>query len=96
MKTFLALWKAYWATVPRKARWLAYWAVAYVVCAIPLNILDFITHCETGVSGTLTETYLMNLQWVWIAFMSTPLWIKPLGDWVFKRGRHAEATKETK
>ena len=72
-------------TISRKAKWLIVCATLYAVPSLTLIVLDHMTMRETGVNGLLWKTYGPHIQLVWLLVTGSPLLIRPLGNWVFKR-----------
>ena len=89
LKVLWAAWDAYVKSIPRKAWWLIGWCVLYSVI-----ILTYTATHENTVKEV--DDLMSMLQIPWIVIMSTPLWIKPLGNWVFRRGKYAKTTEEKK
>lgn len=77
--------KAKWAKIRRKAKWLIFWSTVYAVPALTMVTLDMLDWPELGHMGPRWDAYGFQMQIVWLVVMSAPLWIKPLGNWVFKR-----------
>lgn len=89
IKELWMAWHNYVMSIPRKAWWLICWCVVHV-----LSVLTYALLTDNTIKDV--DNAISVLQIPWIFFMSTPLWIKPLGNWVFRRGKYAEGTKEKK
>jgi hypothetical protein len=77
--------KKYWLGLSRKAKWLIVWSVLYSLIAGMLLAKDTVVFLETGVNGDLWDRYGIIVQLPWLVIMASPLWLRSLGDWVFKR-----------
>ena len=89
IKELWMAWHNYVMSIPRKAWWLICW------CSLHATIVLVYANWKVNTFKDVEDIRAM-LEIPWIFFMSTPLWIKPLGDWVFRRGKYAEGTKEKK
>lgn len=77
--------KAKWNSWRRRAKWLILWCIAYIIPASIMIALDISEWDELGHMGPRWDAYGMYLQWAWLILMGSPLFIKPLGNWVFMR-----------
>jgi hypothetical protein len=77
--------KRYWLGLSRKAKWLIVWSAIYSVLAVFFLTNDALAYFETGVNGELWNTYGILIQVPWLLIISTPLWVRSLGHWVFRR-----------
>lgn len=89
VKEVWMMWHNYVMSISRKAWWLISWCIIY-----SLVVLGYTLWKDNTIQDVRDIEMLIQVPWVF--FTSMPLWVKPLGDWVFRRGKYAERAKEKK